>query len=487
MIAVILLVAAILAFHDLQADKPRPHRPSTGLHDLSRVAANGAPRVARRAVSRDGAFRPGHHAGLFADRTRLRVMKPTLKAGAQQVVPNPTQEVVREIRVHGNAYLTDAEVLALAGIAAGDPVSPETLTAIEKRLKDSGRFETIQIRKRYRSLTDPTDIAIVLVVHEKPGVRSINDPTAPIFTPWRRVRSRVMFLPILNYGDGYGFTYGARFSTMDLLGAGERLSVPLTWGGVRRVAIEAERQFKRGPLTRVDSSLGIWQRENPRFEIDDRRVEFKGRAEKEFATILRLSADGSRSNVTFATLDDRLWTVGTNVALDTRGSPSFPRNAVYLGAGWTGMHVNSAPRINRYTAEARGYLGVIGQAVIAGRVQYTGADTTLPPYERLLLGGAPTLRGYSTGSFDGDKLLITSAEVRVPITSVISGGTFGVTAFMDAGKIIDHTGRFDDVKWQQGVGGGIFLIASVFKINLDVAHGIDNKKTRVHLATGFCF
>jgi len=408
-------------------------------------------------------------------------------AEAGQTPLAASAEIIREVRIHGNAYLTDAEVLALAGVAVGDPVSTDTIAAVEKRLKDSGRFETVEVRKRYRSLTDAADVALVLVVHEKPGVTSMSVPTAPIFTPWRRVKSRLMFLPILNYGDGYGFTYGARFSTVDLLGAGERLSFPLTWGGVRRAAVEGERQFKTGPLTRVESSIAIWQRENPRFDIDDRRIELRGKAEKEFATILRLSADGSRSNVRFADLDDRLWTVGTNVALDTRANPSFPRNAVYLGAGWTGLHVNSQPRINRYTAEARGYAGVIRQAVVAGRIQYTAADTTLPPYERLLLGGAPTLRGYSAGSFDGDKLLVTSAEVRVPITSVISGGTFGVTAFIDAGKVIDHHGRFEDVKWQRGAGGGVFLIASIFKINLDVARGIDNKKTRVHLATGFSF
>ena len=33
----------------------------------------------------------------------------------------------------------------------------------------------------------------------------------------------------------------------------------------------------------------------------------------------------------------------------------------------------------------------------------------------------------------------------------------------------------------------MFLIASIFRINLDVARGLDNKKTRVHLATGFSF
>ncbi len=414
-----------------------------------------------------------------------------LPAAVGRGLQTPAQaEVVREIRIHGNAYLTDGEVLALAGVAVGDAITPEAVAAIEKRLKDCGRFETVEIRKRYRSLADATDVALVLVVHEKPGVVSATSSSAPVFTPWRRFRSRLMFLPILNYGDGYGFTYGARFSTMNLLGAGERLSFPLTWGGVRRAAVEAERQFKSGPFTRVESSLAIWQRENPRFEIDDRRVEFKAKAEKDFATILRLSVDGSRSNVHFASLeplDDRLWTVGTGVAVDTRGNPSFPRNAVYLGAGWTGLHVNSRPRINRYAAEARGYVGLIRQAVLAARVQYTGADATLPPYERLLLGGAPTLRGYSAGSFDGDRMLVTSAELRVPITSVISGGQFGLTAFVDAGKIIEHTGRFDDVTWQRGVGGGIFLIASIFRINLDVARGLDNKKTRLHLATGFGF
>jgi outer membrane translocation and assembly module TamA len=75
----------------------------------------------------------------------------------------------------------------------------------------------------------------------------------------------------------------------------------------------------------------------------------------------------------------------------------------------------------------------------------------------------------------------------VPITSVTSGGQFGVTAFYDAGKVIEHNGRFDDVTWQRGVGGGIFLIASVFRINLDVGYGLDNEKVRLHLATGFSF
>ena len=76
----------------------------------------------------------------------------------------------REIRVHGNASVRDDEVIKLAGIALGDRCRPSALEAIEQRLKDSGQFETVEVRKRYRSLDDPTDVAIVLVVHERPGV-----------------------------------------------------------------------------------------------------------------------------------------------------------------------------------------------------------------------------------------------------------------------------------------------------------------------------
>ena len=158
--------------------------------------------------------------------------------------PQPV-ETVHEIRVHGNAAVTDADVIKLAGIAVGDAIGPDAVKGIEKRLKDSDRFETVEVRKRYRSLDDPTDVAIVLVVHERPGVTSAaSGGIQSTSGPWHRVTSRLMFFPILSYADGYGFTYGARVSTIDLLGAGERLSVPLTWGGTKRAALEAERGFK---------------------------------------------------------------------------------------------------------------------------------------------------------------------------------------------------------------------------------------------------
>jgi outer membrane protein assembly factor BamA len=124
---------------------------------------------------------------------------------------------------------------------------------------------------------------------------------------------------------------------------------------------------------------------------------------------------------------------------------------------------------------------------VAARVQYSTADAALPPYERLLLGGASNLRGFRAGTFDGDRMLVTSAELRTPITSVITGAKIGVSVFVDAAKAADYGSSLGDAAWRRGVGAGLFVLAPLVKINVDVAHGLDGGGTRVSLASGFSF
>jgi outer membrane protein assembly factor BamA len=130
---------------------------------------------------------------------------------------------------------------------------------------------------------------------------------------------------------------------------------------------------------------------------------------------------------------------------------------------------------------------VIGQNVLAGRAAYFNSDAPLPQYERLLLGGSSTLRGFRTGAFDGDRMLVTSAELRLPLTSVIRGARFGFTIFVDAAKVTDAGTPFGDVEWERGAGAGIFMMAPLLKLNLDIARGRDGGGTRVHFGTGFGF
>src|SRR5690349_5215741 len=154
---------------------------------------------------------------------------------------NTSSEVISEIRSHGNTRTSDEEVVRISGLQLGQILDDGTLAEAEARLRKSGRFDSVEVRKRYRSLEDFSQIALLLVVHER-----LEAGGNPVTRPLRLIRSHVMFLPILKYDDGYGWTYGMRSSTVDLLGLGERLSVPLSWGATKQATLELERGFEKG-------------------------------------------------------------------------------------------------------------------------------------------------------------------------------------------------------------------------------------------------
>lgn len=391
---------------------------------------------------------------------------------------------IGEIRVHGNVVLSDADVQAIAGVKIGDPLTPTSADEIAARLKASGRFESVDVRARYRSL-DMTEVALVIVVHEKPGTKPGTGPPGP----WARVKSRVMFMPIVGYNDGLGFTYGGRFSTSNLLGIGERLSVPLTWGGTKQAALEFERTFSTGPITRVFASGRIWQRKNLFYETEDTRKDVSARAERQFGRFVRAGTDVTTGRVDFGGLSDGITTFGADVRFDSRNDPAFPSNSVFVSEGWSALWSDSvAAKVNRYRSDARGYVRLFRQLVLAVRAQYDTADAPLPPYERFLAGGSPTIRGYDAQSFSGDKRLVTSAELRLPLTSVLSGARLGVDAFYDAGKVADYGDAIGDASWRRGAGGGLFLIAAIVKANLDFGYGADEGGGfHAHLTAGFTF
>jgi hemolysin activation/secretion protein len=103
-----------------------------------------------------------------------------------------------------------------------------------------------------------------------------------------------------------------------------------------------------------------------------------------------------------------------------------------------------------------------------------------------MLGG-PTLRGLDAGELVGDKRFIWAAEVRVPFTSPLNTGRTGFNVFIDGGKVAPYGERLSDQKLYRGVGGGLWLTVAVVNLNLEVAHSLDGKGTRVRFATGFTF
>jgi outer membrane protein assembly factor BamA len=390
-------------------------------------------------------------------------------------------EAIAEVRVHGNHTTPDEDVLALSGLAPGGPADEASLLAAERALRGSGRFEGVEVRRRYRSIADPSEILVILVVDERPGVAEDNLIPGPL----DRVRAATMWLPILSYADGYGMTYGAQAAFAGALGPDSRLSVPLTWGGERRAALELERSFAGAALV-VRGALSESRRVNPHFDMSERRSEAHVEVSHAVLPWLRAGAEAGVAQVRFGdAYDARHTAAGPTLTLDTRIDPSFPRNAAYARVGWERVSFGTG-QAGRWRADLRGYVGLVGSTVLALRAQLERADAPLPPAEQSLLGGSDTLRGYHAGHQANDSLAALSAEIRQPLSSPLSVGRFGVKAFIDTGATWASGERLRKQQFDHGIGGGVFFGVAAFTLDVDVAWP-ESGSPRTHVGMGVSF
>jgi hypothetical protein len=413
------------------------------------------------------------------------MLAPALLAAALSLALQPT-EVITELRVHGNAVTPDDEVLRLAAVQVGAPLDEGTIAAVEGRLRASERFRRVEVLKRFASIADPSQVILVIMVDDGPvKIEWDRDSGRPPRTVRRR-GPQVMFLPVLDAEDGYGFTYGMRFALPDVAGPRSRLAVPLTWGGDKRAAAQFEKAFARGPIDRVTTGVSISRRENPFFAEDDDRTRVWIRGERNLLDDVRAGATVAREHVSFIGEENRFVQAGGDVVLDTRLDPTLARNAIYARAGWDHVAFREGEPVSRTQLEARGYLGLVGQSVLVVRALHEAADGPLPPYLQPLLGGLANLRGFKAGTAAGDHLAAGSLELRVPLTSPLSVGKVGVSAFADAAAVYDHGERLADQPFRYGVGGGVWFSAAFLHLNLAIARGI-GQSTRAHFGTSVTF
>jgi outer membrane protein assembly factor BamA len=405
-----------------------------------------------------------------------------LASQSGQAVPTG---VVADIRVQGNLATSDDEVRRLAEVEIGMPAGPATADEVAARLRATKRFERVEVRQRFASIADPTQVALVIIVDEGPvHIELTGDPAHPT----RVVRNRgprLLILPVLDAEDGYGVSYGARLALADPLGSRSRISFPLTWGGEKLAAVEADKQFAEGPLTRLMAGGSIGERTNPFYDRADDRQRLWLRGEHAITPSLRIGAAGGWQHVTFAGLDDTFAYGGADVIIDTRIDPMLSRNAVYARAGWERLGFSSGA-VSHTTVDARGYIGLFAQNILVVRAFDDAAAAPLPAFAQPLLGGMDTLRGFRAGTAAADNVVSASAEVLVPLTSPLKLGKMGVSVFTDLGTAYDHGQRLADQPWLEGIGGGIWFSAAFLRLNVDVAHGL-GAGTRVHVGGGLSF
>jgi Surface antigen variable number repeat len=292
--------------------------------------------------------------------------------------PQP-QEVIQEIRIHGNVATSDDEIRRIAGVEIGAPVAPDTIATVTERLRASKRFERVEVLKRFASIADPSQIVLVIIVDEGAvKIERTGDSDAPVRVVKTR-GPRLMFLPILTAEDGYGLIYGAQLGVPNPAGKDSRLSFPLTWGGDKRAGAELEKDFDGG-LTRLSGGASINRREHPYYDEDEDRGRVWARVDRELVRSFRAGATGGWQHVSFLGADDSFTQAGVDAVVDTRRDPLLARNAVFARAAWTHFNFASGGSNNQSELEARGYVGLIAQSVLVVRVLRNDATDPLPAY-----------------------------------------------------------------------------------------------------------
>lgn len=404
--------------------------------------------------------------------------------GAGVARPFQSRETVAAIQVHGNTVTKDDEVRRLAGIEIGAPVDANTADEVAARLRTAKRFDSVQVLKRFASIEDPSQILLVIIVDEGPvHIERTGDPS----NPTRVVRSHrlgLMVMPVLTREDGYGFTYGARLARQTVAGRNSRLSFPLTWGGEKKAGADFEKTIEHAPVDRALAGVSVSRRTNPFYEREDDRQRAWVRVERELVPAVRIGATAGWQHVSFMGGDDRFAHAGADVVFDTRVDPTLPRNAVFAKASWD--HLGGPADAGHYVLDGRGYVGLFRQNVLAVRALRDAADRPLPPYFQPLLGGMANVRGFSAGTSAGDILVAYSAELIVPLTSPLSIGKIGLSAFADRGTVYNVGERLRDQTMKQGYGGGVWFSAAFLKVNVAVAHG-RGSSTRVHVGANVSF
>ena len=451
-------------------------------------------RIARRVIVEDGVIDTGG----WGAPTRRRVLRrvsaldpaPAVVALAlvlalftPVLAQAPPAETVVDLRIQGNHTMPDDEVLALAGIAVGDVVDVAAVEAITRRLEGSGRFEAVEVRKRYRSLTATDRIALIIVVRERPRASIRN----PVVRSLARLAGQSMFLPVLRYDEGYGVSYGARFSFVEVLGRGSRASVPATWGGDRRLAVEIERPLPGRVVDRVRGGGSYGYRTHPYFGVEDRRTRAWVGFDRELRNGLRAGLETAWEEVGFVGPSERLTRLTVGVEYDGVSAGAFPRDDVRLRAAVERLAIPGRPgAVVRTRIDAQAFKGVGGQAVLAARFLFEGASAALPLYEKVLLGGGGNLRGWRVGARVGDRLAAASVELRLPLGSPIAMGNAGVRIFYDTAAAYDAGGSLGDQRFLKGAGAGVFLTVPFGSLHLDAGHDFRGSM-RIHAGAGLGF
>ena len=162
-------------------------------------------------------------------------------------VPVFAQQQVQMVRVMGNYNNTDDEIVQLSGLKPGDEWNVATKEEVRKKLLQSGKFRRVEILERTRSTAPGSPIHIIINVEEK-----------------EELYSKLVYIPLVSYSEDYGWSYGAQVAVDDLFGFNEFITIPLQWGGQKKIAANLISTDVPG-INKISASATWLKRKNPFF------------------------------------------------------------------------------------------------------------------------------------------------------------------------------------------------------------------------------
>ncbi len=437
--------------------------------------ARGAPaqstQIGRAVTAGVTAWREEGHAKAAASGQKILARHPDRALDvAVTIAPGP-QLTFGPAIVTGNVDVRTARIQKIAGLPTGEIYSPEAVEKAERRLRETGAFDSAAAVEADAIGPDNTLPVTFKVVESKPrrfgfGLELSSIEGVRVSSYWlhrnfmsgaERFRVDAEISGIGGTTGGIDYALGLNFERPAVYGADtdfflrsriSRLDEPSFL--IDKASIEAGVSQKLGDNLTVQSGLGI---------LTAREVTDLGRREYTLLTAPTSATYDRRNDATNATdgyyidvdatpfIDTSNREVGGRIYVDARAYRSFGQDDKITLAG---------------RAQIGSLVGTTIENAPADYLFYSGGGGTVrgQPYQSL--GIDSTVAGQQTRT-GGQSFVGAQLEARYAVTDAIS-----VVGFYDFGQISASPTFDEDPKWHAGAGVGVRYNTGIGPIRLDV-------------------
>jgi outer membrane protein insertion porin family len=176
------------------------------------------------------------------------------------------------------------------------------------------------------------------------------------------------------------------------------------------------------------------------------------------------------------------------VAQDTRNDPQTPISGerLSLGGEFAAQVLGGTFQFRKYDLDYAHFFPLGVDTTIVGHVHLGYSDVPLPLQEQFYLGGQSSLRGFATGRYRGDEMVLLQTEYRFPLSVLPFMQAFtGITTvlFIDAGDTEPAGATSFSLKPDVGLGIQVKSPIGPFRID----YGISGDGQQFWVSTGVQF